>query len=134
MPSEYHLIGMDEKEKAVTYIKDNKIDVILQQTLNDLYKRQPGNVFGYLAEELDKFAVKPSIKIISGYEIKSMHEDVKRVAIEATCLVHNHDEITGSATVGFNSLKDTMDLDELKLSMMLCKAHVSMSKRFWMKN
>jgi len=24
------------------------------------------------------------------------------------------DEITGSATVGFNSLKDTMDLDELK--------------------
>lgn len=105
---------MDEKEKAVTYIKDNKIDVILQQTLNNLYKRQPGNVFGYLAEELDKFAVKPSIKIISGYEIKSMHEDVKRVAIEATCLVHNHDEITGSATVGFNSLKDTMDLDELK--------------------
>ena len=105
---------MDEKEKAVAYIKENKIDSILQQTLNNLYKKQPGNVFGYLVEELNKFAVKPTIKIISGYEVKSIHEDLNRVMIEATCLVHNHDETTASVTIGFNCLKDTMDLDELK--------------------
>ncbi|XP_063686314.1 enolase 4-like isoform X2 [Bolinopsis microptera] len=105
---------MDEKGKAVHYIKEHRIDVILQQTLNDLYRKHPGNVFGYLAEELDKHATKPSIKTISGYGVKSVHDDINRVTIEATCLVHNHEEISDSATCGFNSTEDTMNLDELK--------------------
>ena len=105
---------MNEKEKAVEYIKENKIDAILQQTLNNLFRKQPGNIFGYLAEELDKFALKPSIQLISGYEVKSIHGDINRVTIEATCRVHNHEETTESSTVGFNSTEDNMDLDELK--------------------
>jgi hypothetical protein len=105
---------MDEKEKAVKYIKENKVDVILQQTLNNLYKKQPDNVFGYLAEELDKFSVNPSIKLVSGYHAKSVHADINRVVVEAMCIVQNHEEIMENATVGFDSIGDTLNLDELK--------------------
>lgn len=109
------LSSMDEeKKRAVEFIQSNKIDIILQQTLNDLYRSQPTNVFGYLSEELDKFATKPTIHVVSGYNVKSVHSDSDRISVEVTCHVQNHKEVLESATIGHNSADDKMDLDDMK--------------------
>ena len=109
------ITGMDEKEQAVAYIKTNKIDIILQQNLNSLYKTKPKNVFGYLANKLEKFAIRPTVKVISGYTAKSLNNNNPRVVIELTCENNNQDEVAESAFIGNNDSDITMNLDDLKV-------------------
>ena len=105
---------MDEKELAVTYIKDNKIDLILQENLNCLYQTKPRNVFGFLSHELQKFAIKPTIKIISGYITKSLYHSNSQVMIELTCENNNETEIVENALIGCCDSEKNMNLDDLK--------------------
>ena len=106
--------SIEEKDAAVSYIKEHHLDRNLQLMLNDLFRAQPTSVYGFLSEELAKFADKPSLKLISGYNIKSFHDNNNRVSVEICCEVKNTTETIGSACCGCESKESCASLDDLK--------------------
>eukprot|EP00116_Pleurobrachia_bachei_P004453 sb/3464715/ len=96
---------MEEKEKAVAFIMEHNIPSTLQKILNSLYTTQPGNVYGYLSDELGSLAGDPTLHSVSGFSgVKA-----GSVSVEVKYQVNNH-----SAVCEGDVEAEGASLDELK--------------------